>query len=289
MENELEDLVPCLQPLLRRQILVTYGEQDALTPGSSRLGGWPDVPTDFRWPRCSLGHYLHFVFQLNLADVAQMQNLLPAQGVLQFFLGGHGERAYLTGHIQYWPASDLPIQGFKPHPAPQTEDFCWGFWGSPKDPWYHKLSPSPLMTETAYRALFRPALSLPPEESLLIPSYAGQTFDELLDGREEMYWELQEALKQPFNDRHRASSPEYAHLLLGYADQGGRGGDPHEMEIPATRQKPPQGECLFTLLPQLSGPVTGWLSAIDTAFDFFMDRQDLQNANFNRVYVSRTG
>ena len=52
--------------------------------GDCRLGGLPDVPSDFVWPG-----KMSFIAQLNLSAISPLApaGLLPAQGMLYFFLG----------------------------------------------------------------------------------------------------------------------------------------------------------------------------------------------------------
>ena len=57
----------------------------------SRLGGAPDAPRDFAWPRSSTGEPLVFVAQLELAEVRATglpgAEVLPERGLLSFFHG----------------------------------------------------------------------------------------------------------------------------------------------------------------------------------------------------------
>ncbi|MDK9646290.1 DUF1963 domain-containing protein [Propionibacterium freudenreichii] len=63
--------------------------------GQSRLGGRPDVPRDFEWPRfqdkdddsADANRPLTFLAQVNLADATRYdtEGLLPTAGVLSFF------------------------------------------------------------------------------------------------------------------------------------------------------------------------------------------------------------
>ena len=56
--------------------------------GTTRFGGWPDLPADSRWPRWA-GRPMAFLAQINLADAHQSnpQLRLPSAGLLSFFLG----------------------------------------------------------------------------------------------------------------------------------------------------------------------------------------------------------
>lgn len=55
--------------------------------GHSKIGGAPDIPTDFVWPQTKNGQFLHFLCQLNLAEIKPFDsnNLLPTDGLLSFF------------------------------------------------------------------------------------------------------------------------------------------------------------------------------------------------------------
>ena len=64
-----------------------YGVDEADIPvGASKMGGSPDVPTDFVWPQWN-GIPLTFIAQFRLSDVKpyDVENLLPERGMLYFF------------------------------------------------------------------------------------------------------------------------------------------------------------------------------------------------------------
>lgn len=66
---------------------------DAIQIGQSKIGGTPDVPTDFIWPHTNNNQPLYFLCQLNLAEVKtyDSNNLLPADGLLSFFYDATGQ------------------------------------------------------------------------------------------------------------------------------------------------------------------------------------------------------
>lgn len=73
----------CVRPSLR--IATTPTPVDALMLGQSRIGGTPDLPPDFPWPRYD-GLDLSFIAQLDLGELADQAVLpLPKQGTLAFF------------------------------------------------------------------------------------------------------------------------------------------------------------------------------------------------------------
>ncbi|NUP06053.1 MAG: DUF1963 domain-containing protein [Polyangiaceae bacterium] len=63
------------------QIVTTEG---ASARCGSKLGGAPDVPGDFEWPRHPHGLY-RFIGQVNLADIPDGPHELPRGGLISFF------------------------------------------------------------------------------------------------------------------------------------------------------------------------------------------------------------
>ncbi len=68
------------------RLVTTPVAQDSLRPGQNRIGGLPDVPPGFEWPRWK-GLPMSFICQLDLAEVAQWPEVLPLpkHGSLLFF------------------------------------------------------------------------------------------------------------------------------------------------------------------------------------------------------------
>lgn len=63
---------------------------------SSRLGGLPSLPSDLDWPRASDGTPLHFLAQVDCADVA-FPTPLPDRGILFFFGRDDDEQRWYDG------------------------------------------------------------------------------------------------------------------------------------------------------------------------------------------------
>ena len=64
------------------------------TLGNTRFGGFPDLPEDVEWPVSTgendedeKGQFLNFICQINLKDIAHLNNYLPKSGILYFFSG----------------------------------------------------------------------------------------------------------------------------------------------------------------------------------------------------------
>lgn len=79
------------------------GEADYTKLGRSRVGGDPDLPTQFTWPLASDGTPMTFLVQLNMSDIAKQDanELLPKTGMLSFFLG-IDEPSYNIEHRVIW-------------------------------------------------------------------------------------------------------------------------------------------------------------------------------------------
>jgi uncharacterized protein YwqG len=90
--QRVEALVGLTMPSVRlRAQLVEVGE---LPVGTTKLGGLPELPPSWSWPRAR-GGPLSFVAQLNLAEVARLDRryveVLPAAGLLVFFFDAVGQ------------------------------------------------------------------------------------------------------------------------------------------------------------------------------------------------------
>ena len=97
MTEELKnEIIAKLKQVARQEIKITFGQTDEPLPvGRSRIGGRPDVPSDFVWPTYEGSSYdvelkcrpLSFLAQINLRDVAEWdeEHLLPTEGILSFF------------------------------------------------------------------------------------------------------------------------------------------------------------------------------------------------------------
>jgi uncharacterized protein YwqG len=86
--NDLSRYAPALEKLARPAVEIDThaAAAAALAVGASRIGGAPDLPASFRWPRYA-GKPLAFVAQIDLGEVARVMpdGPLPRQGHLWFF------------------------------------------------------------------------------------------------------------------------------------------------------------------------------------------------------------
>jgi uncharacterized protein YwqG len=110
----------CVRPSLR--IRTTPTPIDAVKLGQSRIGGQPDLPPQFQWPRFN-GLGQSFIAQLDLAELAAQPSVLPLpkQGYLAFFYdseqrtwgfdpkdGGSALVAYFPGPASSLVRTELP-------------------------------------------------------------------------------------------------------------------------------------------------------------------------------------
>jgi uncharacterized protein YwqG len=98
MTNDEKDiLAKKLLEIAKREIRIDYSTSDEeIECGESKIGGKPDLPTDFDWPYYSgnidgngenKNRPLSFLAQINLKDVVEYdkKGLLPKDGLLSFF------------------------------------------------------------------------------------------------------------------------------------------------------------------------------------------------------------
>lgn len=80
----LKDFDFIAQPSIR--LLTTPVEETTLAPGTSKIGGSPDLPPGISWPVCQ-DLPQSFIAQIHLADIApyDTNRLLPHTGMLWFF------------------------------------------------------------------------------------------------------------------------------------------------------------------------------------------------------------
>ena len=104
--SELQGLLEPLPQALRERIIadartaVRYGVSEAgSTTSRSRLGGLPNLPADIAWPSWTRPDGavvpLNFFAQLDLSDSAELDILLPAEGLLLLFADHGGEDGIL--------------------------------------------------------------------------------------------------------------------------------------------------------------------------------------------------
>lgn len=88
LTEEFQSLPPVFKSIFRPSIVLrpTRADETDLTLGQSRMGGRPDLPSDFKWPKYK-GKHLVFVAQFALEELEGWSQMLglPATGHLYFF------------------------------------------------------------------------------------------------------------------------------------------------------------------------------------------------------------
>ncbi|MCI0638602.1 MAG: DUF1963 domain-containing protein [Gemmataceae bacterium] len=85
--------------------------------GCSKLGGSPDLPTDFKWPQHKLGPY-RFIGQVNLADIPKGPHGLPDGGLLSFYYAHDENGESFWGDPDYVRVYRFDINALKPIEPP---------------------------------------------------------------------------------------------------------------------------------------------------------------------------
>lgn len=75
-----------LDSVRRKSIMLIEKPLQKIYKGSSKLGGQPDLPANFKWPTCE-GKPLTFMAQLDLSEIKSKlcDNMLPEKGFIYFF------------------------------------------------------------------------------------------------------------------------------------------------------------------------------------------------------------
>jgi uncharacterized protein YwqG len=123
-----------LEGLARSSVRLRTELDDAAAagPGSSRLGGHPDLPEGFVWPAYE-GEPQSFVAQINLAEISAFDRdgMLPAEGLLSFFydseqrVWGFDPKETGAWAVHYFP----DIEALAPAPTSAGIDPIFGALG----------------------------------------------------------------------------------------------------------------------------------------------------------------
>ncbi|HFK1718394.1 DUF1963 domain-containing protein [Bacillus thuringiensis] len=103
-----EELINTIFPCIK----VVPKQQETVAIGSSKMGGFPDLPASFEYPKHK-GNPLQFIAQFNLSNLQNvgMDHNLPKTGMLYFFCieNYFEENVNLTeaGHVLYY---DIPVE-----------------------------------------------------------------------------------------------------------------------------------------------------------------------------------
>ena len=180
-------------PSIRTQTVIM--ENDEVLPGTSRLGGLPDLPSGSIWPRWR-DKALSFVAQVNMADIKNLDvdNIFPDMGLLSFF---YNQYQWLEGEPfgqDMWQVifTSLDSTSLEPLPAPPN-------FGE------NRLYPSCRLT-------FQVEITLPPFESYYGFKHLGYTYQHGIDTKLKLLYDRIWDLMMQDQDHCRSR-------LLGHPDQ----------------------------------------------------------------------
>jgi len=120
-EFQFEHVMDYLKESIRQGIRLSKKEIETYNAiGTSRIGGDPDLPAMLEWPVDSDGTPMTFLAQLRLSGLAthDASALLPAQGMLYFFVGVD-EPAYGIDHKIIYLSEDK-LQEAKRYHSPEV-------------------------------------------------------------------------------------------------------------------------------------------------------------------------
>lgn len=87
--HDFSAIAPQIKSLLLPQFEIVLSETDgkSLPIGSSKMGGFPDLPDSIEWP-VNDGRAMSFLMQINLSELFEKQGTtaLPTNGLLYFFI-----------------------------------------------------------------------------------------------------------------------------------------------------------------------------------------------------------
>lgn len=123
------------EPVSQSRAIVFRQHFPPLAGAGSRSfhGGMPQVGRAFHWPRNAEGQPLHFLLQVDCAQVPfeVSRGILPAQGIVLFFMELDG-RMPPAFHVAYDPPSTGPLQELAP---PEDLAPAYGAGGGQYWPW----------------------------------------------------------------------------------------------------------------------------------------------------------
>lgn len=262
-------------------------EDPAAPPlGSSRMGGWPDLPSGTHWPRWQ-GRPMAFLAQIDLAEVHALEPhlRLPSSGLLSFFVGcseqtfEHKRRQHYlidemigtSTHVPGWcvlhhpDVTALQRQSLQQAPLPQLFEPCSIVW-------------------------VRGAMVLPDEHTAVYPGLVQAMTHTQCDDYNELIGLLQPDEDAPVQDQLLG----YPRLIQGtppelMCELSTRGQDPWKIPDHADPDHAGvyQSAAEWALLLQLtSNPHAGFNWGDGGHFYFYGNREAMQRGDFSSVWVN---
>lgn len=256
--------------------------------GSSRFGGWPDLPAGAEWPRWQQ-RPMAFLAQINLAEAHAVEPglRLPAAGLLSFFLGCSEESYERDGDARPRYLVDL-MAGTEP-----THAGAWRVLYHPDATGLERQtcpeSPLPELFNPCDLRFVRGGLALPDEATAVYPLLTATLSESQRDDYNELVGQL-----QPGEER-------IDHQLMGYprliqftppelmCEQAARGDNP--WKFPACDSPEftelAQAASRWALLLQLTSDGAADFCWGDAGhFYFYGDREAMAHGDFSKTWVN---
>lgn len=220
-----------------------------LPVGTSKFGGLPDVPGDFKWPTCSEGP-LGFAGQINFSEIRQSQASarfgLPQSGLLLVFAFSDAETGIQPGARQEMDGKSKDIEG---------------------------LTQVLYVRDGAKLHRHQPKVKLN-EVNDILPDYALQMVDSLdLPVAEDVTEDKKiiDAIDQIYKDDFlRSRINESRHWLMGYSVHG------------RTSNTSPGPDWLSLMTLDSGNP--GWSWCDGEHLDIYIHQKSLKDHSFQKIY-----
>ena len=114
VKNGIEQHWDYFEPLLKKELRIFLKPKNTDKVGFSKLGGKPELPKNWKWPKDQNGKSLSFIGQINFEEVDGFSiGNIPEQGLLSFFYSGTQEA---------WGFDPRDKDAFKLVYTPELED-----------------------------------------------------------------------------------------------------------------------------------------------------------------------
>lgn len=270
-----------LEPEIRKSIKIQLTDVDSTTPGTSRIGGTPDLPPEFEWPSAlyekaikkffGLGKStktkeekpMSFIAQLNLSELQGMEVSLdlPSSGMLYFFYD-----------------SDQSVWGFDPKDESKFKVF---FYSGDLNKLKNESFPENLNEEgkfTGTNVKFNSEISLPSTDSEL--------YEELSDSDQDWFFD------EFYPDEEINKIGGYSDTIQGDMElecelvtNGLYCGDPSGYNDPKAKELEPNAKNWRLLLQIDSNEKLEMMWGDSGRLYFWIRQQDLEEANFQKSWM----
>jgi uncharacterized protein YwqG len=272
---ELEEVKDYIYENIKNIIYLNLTEKDNYKfKGVSRVGGYPDVPENFQWPKNAEGKLLTFIAQLNLKEISFCDEnaLLPKKGMIYFFMG-IDEPAYDIEHKVIYIEENEKLNLMKPE--------------------------KPTVLEEEHEQTFTP-YKVNGRNSIEIPNYAYVDYDILEDS--DAFFSLEEDIRfentgdncvgkvYGYPERQHDDAELEAALKIIAKHQYNYRESEKEILIKAlggNKEKAEQEIHDMVMLLEIdSNDKIGFSWWDSGVIHFFIRKEDLKNKNFDNTYLS---